>query len=304
MYYTVAMKWHLHCSCNWLERLPPALQPYARLTRLDKPTGTWLLLLPCWWSLALAAAKFPNPWLMFLFAIGAIVMRGAGCVVNDLYDRKIDAMVTRTADRPLASGEIQTHHAIAFLIALLLVGFGILLCFNNFTIWLGAASLALVFIYPLMKRITWWPQLILGFTFNWGALMGWSVVHDMIGLPTIPLYLAGIFWTLGYDTIYAHQDVADDAIIGVKSAARLLGDTSLPWVALFYAIAVLFLMLTGVSADLGKGYYVVLTLAALFAATQLTLWRMDDPANCLSRFKANRDFGLMVLAAIIIGKVF
>ncbi len=288
----------------WFDNLtiPPALQPYARLMRLDKPIGTWLLLLPCWWSLALAAPKFPDLWLMTLFAVGAVVMRGAGCVVNDIADRNLDALVTRTASRPLASGEIKLWQAVVFLVLLLLIGLGILLCLNSFTVWLGAASLILVFTYPLMKRVTWWPQLILGFTFNWGALLGWSAATGAMGLPTIPLYIAGIFWTLGYDTIYAHQDIKDDALIGIKSTARLFGDATLPWVALFYAIAILFLMLTGVSANLGKGYYVVLTLAALFAAAQLFVWKMDDPDNCLKRFRANREFGLLILVAIIIGK--
>jgi 4-hydroxybenzoate polyprenyltransferase len=287
---------------NLIDRFPEALQPYARLIRLDKPIGTWLLLLPCWWSVALAAPKFPDLWFMLLFAIGAIVMRGAGCVVNDITDRKLDIQVTRTATRPLASGEIKLWQAILFLILLLAIGLGILLLFNRFTVWLGATSLILVFLYPLMKRITWWPQLILGFTFNWGALMGWSAVNGTIGLPTLPLYIAGIFWTLGYDTIYAHQDRDDDARVGIKSTALLFGEATLPWVALFYSIAILFLMLTGVSAGLGKGYYIVLTGATLFAALQLFLWRHDEPANCLQRFKSNRDFGLIVLAAIIIGK--
>ena len=178
---------------NLLSHLPSSVQPYARLMRLDKPIGTWLLLLPCWWSIALAAPRVPDLWLMLLFAVGAVVMRGAGCVVNDLYDRKLDAQVARTATRPLASGELGVPQAAALLIGLLLIGFGILLCLNAFTVWLGASSLLLVFVYPLMKRITWWPQLVLGFTFNWGALIGWTAVTGMIGLPTIPLYLAGYF---------------------------------------------------------------------------------------------------------------
>lgn len=289
---------------NWIDRLPSPLQPYLRLMRLDKPIGTWLLLLPCWWSVALAADKYPNLLYLFLFAVGAVVMRAAGCIVNDLYDRNLDSKVARTATRPLASGEIEIWQAVVLLIVLLLIGFGVLVSFNDLTIWVGASSLLLVAIYPAMKRITWWPQLILGFTFNWGALLGWTAVHDFIGLPTIPLYIAGIFWTLGYDTIYAQQDVLDDARVGIKSSALLLGDAVLPWVALFYAIAVLFLMLAGVSANLGKSYYVVLTLAAVFIAVQLTLWRRDDPDNCLNRFCANRDFGLMIFAAIILGKYF
>jgi 4-hydroxybenzoate polyprenyltransferase len=286
---------------GWLDRLPPVVRPYARLMRLDKPIGTWLLVLPCWWSVALASPRYPDLWLMLLFGLGALVMRSAGCIINDLYDRKLDARVVRTASRPLASGEIQVWQAMVLLGVLLLVGFGILACFNRFTVWLGVSSLILVFLYPLMKRLTWWPQLVLGFTFNWGALMGWSAVHDTIGLPTLPLYFAGIFWTLGYDTIYAQQDADDDSRIGIKSTALLFGAATLPWVALFYALVVLFLMLTGVSANLGKGYFVVLTLAAMFAALQMALWRVDDTPNCLKRFCANREFGLLVLVAIIIG---
>ena len=289
-------------NADWTLKLPPFFQPYARLMRLDKPIGTWLLLLPCWWSIALAAPKLPDLWLMFLFAVGAVVMRGAGCVVNDITDRNLDSRVARTATRPLASGELKLWQAIVFLALLLTIGLGILLLLNSFTVWLGAASLILVFCYPLMKRITWWPQLILGFTFNWGALLGWAAVNGSIGLPTIPLYIAGIFWTLGYDTIYAQQDIGDDALVGIRSTARLFGESTLPWVALFYAITILFLMLTGISAELGKSYYFVLMGAGLLAALQLSIWRMNDPTNCQMRFRSNREFGLLVLFAIILGK--
>ncbi len=285
-----------------LPKLPAFAEPYARLMRLDRPIGTWLLLLPCWWSVALASPKIPDMGLMFLFGIGAVVMRGAGCVVNDIYDRKLDAQVERTRDRPLASGAIKLWQAVVFLKVLLLVGLGVLMLFNHFTIGMGLSSLLLVFAYPAMKRITWWPQLFLGFTFNWGALMGWSAVTGFIGLPTIPLYIAGVFWTLGYDTIYAYQDIADDERAGVKSTARLFGDNALPWVALFYALAIIWLAIAGLAAGLGKGFYDVLLGAAVFAAVQLTLWRVKDRENCLKRFNANRDFGLIVLAAIILGK--
>jgi 4-hydroxybenzoate polyprenyltransferase len=287
---------------DWTQKLPVSAQPYARLMRLDKPTGIWLLLLPFSWSLALAADKLPNLWLMLLFAIGAIVMRSAGCIANDIVDRDFDARVARTASRPLASGELALWQAFALLAGLLLIGLGVLLLFNAFTVWLGVSSLILVALYPFMKRFTWWPQLVLGFAFNWGALMGWSAAEGSIGLPTLPLYIAGIFWTLGYDTIYARQDREDDAIVGVKSTALLLGETVLPWVALFYALAVLFLMLSGVSAGLGRGYYVILTMAALFVSAELAFWRTDDADNCQKRFRANTVFGLMVFTAIIIGK--
>jgi 4-hydroxybenzoate polyprenyltransferase len=243
--------------------------------RLDKPIGTWLLLLPCWWGVALSSSLLPNLWLMFLFAVGAIVMRGAGCVINDIYDRKLDRLVERTRVRPLASGELALWRAVLFLGVLLAVGLGVLLLFNRATIIVGILSLLLVFTYPLMKRVTWWPQLFLGFTFNWGVLLGGCAVTGMIGLPVILAYIAGIFWTLGYDTIYAHQDKRDDADAGIKSTALLFGDESLRWVAFFYALALVFLALAG--------------------------W--SDPENCLCRFKANRDFGLIVFAAIILGKM-
>jgi 4-hydroxybenzoate polyprenyltransferase len=270
--------------------------------RLDKPIGTWLLLLPCWWSIALAAKTIPNIGLMILFGIGALVMRGAGCVINDIYDRKLDAAVERTRDRPLASGEIKLWQAILFLGALLVIGLGILHLLNSLTVGLGIASLFLVVTYPLMKRLTFWPQLFLGFTFNWGALMGWAAVTGMIGLPTIPLYIAGIFWTLGYDTIYAYQDRDDDVRVGIKSTARLLGDKPLPWIALFYMLSLIWLGFAGLAAGLGTIFYYGLIVAAIFALVQMSLWRSSDPANCLRRFVANRDFGFIILASIILGK--
>jgi 4-hydroxybenzoate polyprenyltransferase len=287
----------------WLNRhLPPGLRPYARLLRLDRPIGTWLLLIPCWWGVALACPQGPDLWLMFLFAIGAVVMRGAGCIVNDIYDRKLDMRVERTSVRPLASGEIKMWQAVLCLILLLLIGFGILSLFNRFTVGLGVASIPLILAYPLMKRITWWPQLFLGFTFNWGALMGWSAVTGGLGVPALILYIAGIFWTLGYDTIYAYQDRRDDEQVNIKSTARLLGDKPMPWVTLFYALVILLLALAGWADDLGRSFYILLVGAAAFIAVQLALWHIDEPDNCLRRFRANRNFGLIILAAIILGK--
>jgi 4-hydroxybenzoate polyprenyltransferase len=281
------------------------LRPYARLMRLDAPTGTWLLLIPCWWGVAFSAETLPNLWLMLLFAAGAVVMRGAGCVVNDIYDRELDPTVERTKQRPLASGEISLVQALLFLIALLLAGLGILLLFNRATIIMGVSSLAFVFAYPLMKRVTWWPQLFLGFAFNWGVLMGGFAVTGEIGPSHLFAYIAGIFWTLGYDTIYAHQDARDDAFAGVKSTALLFKDKSPRMVALFYALTIVFLGLAGWAEGdgMGRGYETGLLVAACFAAVQLILWKPDDPENCARRFKANRDFGLIVLAAIVLGKM-
>lgn len=283
--------------------IPERVRPYARLMRLDRPIGTWLLLLPCWWSVALASVGLPNPWLIFFFGIGAVVMRGAGCIINDIYDRRLDQKVERTRIRPLASGEIKLWQAAIFLGLLFAIGFIILLQFNRFAALVGALSLILVAIYPLMKRITWWPQLFLGFTFNWGALMGWAAVRGRIDAPALILYAAGIFWTLGYDTIYAHQDKRDDELVGIKSSARLLGAQSWPWVAFFYITAIAFLAYSAKAAHLSLWFYFVLIAAVAFMAAQLALWKMDDPENCLIRFRANRDFGLIVLAGIILGRL-
>ncbi len=289
---------------NWIEtKLPEAARPYARLMRLDRPIGTWLLLIPCWWSVMMADGDLPDLWYMLLFALGAVVMRGAGCVINDIYDRKLDAQVERTRTRPLASGEIELGQAGVFLGVLLLIGFGILLMFNRATVLTGIASLALVFTYPLMKRITWWPQLFLGFTFNWGALLGWTAVRGHLGWPAILLYLAGVFWTLGYDTVYAHQDKRDDKTLGIKSTALLFGSRSALWVEIFYGLALLLLAFAGHAAGLGYIYYVVLLIAAAYMIKELFLWKMDDPENCLQRFQSNRDFGFIVLAGIILDRL-
>ncbi|MDR3449495.1 MAG: 4-hydroxybenzoate octaprenyltransferase [Alphaproteobacteria bacterium] len=288
---------------GWVETLPPVVQPYARLMRLDRPIGTWLLLLPCWWGVALASDTFPNLWYMVLFGLGSVIMRGAGCVVNDIYDRNLDRLVERTSIRPLASGEIKLWQACLFLAGLLTLGLGILLLFNKATIILGVSSLILVFTYPLMKRITFWPQLFLGFTFNWGVLLGGMAVQNTLTLPIILAYLAGVLWTLGYDTVYAHQDKRDDELADIKSTALLFGENSLRWVALFYTISLALLALAGWAAGLGQIYHWGLIVAACYALVRLILWKMDDPASCLSCFKSNRDFGLIILLAIILDKL-
>lgn len=289
---------------NWIDRyLPVFTRTYARLMRVDRPIGTWLLLLPCWWGVALASPHLPDLWLMILFAIGALVMRGAGCVVNDIYDRRLDAMVERTRTRPLASGQIKLWQAVFFLGILLCLGLLVLLLFNGFTVAVGIASLLLVFAYPAMKRITWWPQLFLGFTFNWGALMGWSAVTGGLNTASLLIYAAGVFWTLGYDTIYAHQDKRDDELIGIKSTARLFADNSRPWVTLFYALCLGFLALAGLVVGLGQAFYIALLIAGGFIAIQLAVWNMNSPEDCLLRFHTNRDFGLIILAGIIFGKL-
>ncbi len=290
---------------DWIERLMPApAHPYFRLARIDRPIGTWLLLLPGWWAIALATPGWPSLWLMALFGIGALVMRGAGCVVNDLADRKFDAQVARTATRPIASGAITIPAALIFLVALLGLGLAILLQFNLFAVIVGAISLALIFPYPLMKRITYWPQAFLGLTFNWGALLGWAAVTGRLDPPALTLYAAGFFWTLGYDTIYAHQDKEDDALIGVKSTALLLAANTRPWIALFLTVTVLLLALTGWLAGLAWPYYAGLTVAAAHLAWQTATVDFDNPRDCLKKFKSNRDFGLILLVGIIAGQLF
>ena len=310
---------------TWLERVAPAAAwPYLRLARLDRPIGTWLVLLPGWWSIALAApgpdglgpdglgpdglgpdgpGTGPDIALIALFAVGAVVMRGAGCVVNDIADRDYDARVARTADRPLASGAVSVPRALAFLAVLLIAGLAILLQFNAVAIAVGAASLVLVFPYPLMKRITFWPQAWLGLTFNWGALLGWAAVRGTVEAPALVLYAAGFFWTLGYDTIYAHQDKDDDARIGVKSTALLFGAASRAWIAGFYAAAAALLAAAGWLAALAWPFYLGLAVAAAHLAWQARGVRFDDPKDCLAKFRANRNFGLIVFAAIIAGQL-
>jgi 4-hydroxybenzoate polyprenyltransferase len=289
---------------DWVDRwLPAVARPYARLSRLDRPIGTWLLLFPCWWSTALATDGWPSVWWMALFTIGAVVMRGAGCTVNDILDRDFDGKVGRTRHRPIPSGQVTVTEAIAFLLLQLLLGLAVLLQFPWTAIGLGCLSLVLVFTYPLMKRITWWPQFFLGLAFNWGALMGWTAVHGTLGWPAVMLYVAGIAWTLGYDTIYAHQDKSDDALIGVKSSARRLGAASRPWVGGFYAVTVAGLVAAGLSADLHPVFLLGIAAAAVQMGWQVARWRIDDPADCLVMFKSNRWTGWLVLAAFVAGNV-
>jgi 4-hydroxybenzoate polyprenyltransferase len=274
---------------------PRAWHPYIKLARLDRPIGTWLLLLPCLWSLTLSAGSLSSiNWAYIaLFSLGAVLMRSAGCTINDLWDRKLDAAVERTKARPLPSGEITLRQALVFLSVLLSVSFIILLQFNLFTIGLGVFSLALVATYPLMKRITWWPQLFLGFTFNWGALMGWSAMTGGITLTALLVYTGGIFWTLAYDTIYAHQDKEDDALIGIKSTARLFGKNSRLFVSVFFAAALVFF---GMAAWMESNLLPLLIfLPAGHALWQIWTWKIDNPENCLKIFKSNRFFGLLIL---------
>ena len=289
---------------SWIDRLmPPRARPYLRLMRIDRPIGWWLLLFPCWWSVALAADGWPDARLMILFAAGAVIMRGAGCVLNDIADRNFDARVARTQTRPIASGEISVRQAIVFLGVLLALGLLILIQLNPFAVLVGAASLALVAVYPFAKRITYWPQAVLGLTFNWGALLGWAAVRDELSPPAIALYAAGVFWTLGYDTIYAHQDKEDDIAAGVKSTALKLGDATRPWLFVFYLSFAGGLALAGHLAGLGAAFAVALAAVAAHLCWQAWFVNLADPARCLAVFKSNQVVGWIVLAGIVAGRL-
>ena len=289
---------------NWVDTLaPPWLRPYLRLARADRPIGAWLLLLPCWWSAGLAAVAaghpYPNPWHVLLFFVGAFVMRGAGCTWNDIIDRDLDAQVARTRSRPIPSGQVTVRAAAIFLLAQALIGLAVLVQFNRFTIVVGIGSLAIVAIYPLAKRITWWPQIVLGLAFSWGALMGWAAVFARIDAPALLLYAGAIAWVIGYDTIYAHQDREDDALIGVKSTARLFGKRTRLALTSFYAAAVLLIGLAGAAAGAGPVFVIGCIFFGAHLGWQIEKLNIDDPDLCLRMFKSNREAGLILFAALI-----
>lgn len=290
---------------GWIVRLTPAaLKPYMYLMRLDRPVGVWLLVLPCWWSIALAAdGGWPDVTMLALFAVGAVLMRGAGCVMNDIADRDFDGQVARTAGRPLPAGDVTLPQAIVFLGLLGFLGLAILVQFNTFAIGVGVLSLVSVIIYPYMKRFTYWPQIFLGISFNWGALLGWAAVQGSLDWAPVALYIAGVFWTLGYDTIYAHQDKEDDILVGIKSTALRLGDATPTWLVGFYGVSMALIVLSGWLAGLSAWFYVALAPAAAHLAWQIKSVDIHDPKSCLSRFKSNRDFGLLLFAAIIVGQL-
>jgi len=285
---------------GWLAKLPRGLQDYGLLARLDRPIGTWLLLIPCLWGLAIAGGTETMLWAP-LFAIGAIAMRGAGCTINDMADRDIDRLVERTRARPLASGRLGLREATVFLALQLGVGFVVLLFFPWTAAVIALCSMPFVIAYPFMKRVTYWPQAFLGLTFNWGVLVGYAVVMDGLGLPALLLYMAGIAWTLGYDTIYAHQDKEDDALIGVKSSALALGDQTHAWLYGFYGVMLACLAGAGWAAGLGPLFYMALLPVAGVLAWQVHGLETDEPHDCLMRFRANRGLGLLVLVALLLG---
>jgi len=293
---------------NWVDTLAPAWsRPYLRLARLDRPIGSWLLLLPCWWSAALAAVAAhkaaPSVVQLLLFFVGAFAMRGAGCTWNDIVDRDLDRSVERTRSRPIPSGQVSVFQAGIFLVLQALIGLAVLLSFNTFTIALGIASLAIVAVYPFMKRIIYWPQVVLGLAFSWGALMGWAGSFGRLAVPALLLYAGSIAWVIGYDTIYAHQDREDDALIGIKSTALLFGERTRPMLALFYALAVILCGAAGF--DAGAGAVFALGLAAFAAHLAWQVVRLDiaDADRCLALFKSDRDAGLILFAGLLLDAV-
>jgi 4-hydroxybenzoate polyprenyltransferase len=289
---------------GWVSRLPRAWLPYLLLARADRPIGIWLLFLPGLWGILLPRAAWPETArLIVLFGIGSVVMRAAGCVVNDLWDRDIDRRVARTAARPLASGAIRPRQALVFLAALAGCGLLVLLNLNRLAQELGVASVGLVAVYPAAKRITWWPQLMMGITFGFGAPLGYATASGHIDPALWLLYGAAIFWDLGFDTIYAHQDREDDALAGVHSTARLFGENTRPFLAVCYAAAVALFALAGWAAGCGPWFYSALALPAALLARQVVMLDIHDPARCLALFRANREVGLAFALAILVGAI-
>jgi 4-hydroxybenzoate polyprenyltransferase len=288
---------------NWVDTLaPPWSRPYLRLSRLDRPIGSWLLLMPCWWSAALAAGAHTIgrlPLVVALFFVGAFAMRGAGCTWNDITDRDLDAKVERTRSRPIPAGQVSVPQALAFLVVQALIGFVVLLQFNRLAVATGIASLAIVAVYPFMKRITWWPQVVLGLAFSWGALMGFAVMLGRIDAAALLLYAGSISWVIGYDTIYAHQDAEDDALIGVKSTARLFGARTHQALIVFYAMAVVLIGVAMWLAGAGLPAWIGLAAFAAHLAWQITRLKVGDPALCLRIFKSNRDAGLLLFIGLL-----
>jgi 4-hydroxybenzoate polyprenyltransferase len=289
---------------NWVDRwAPAAAKPYLRLARFDRPIGAWLLLFPAWWSQVLAELSlgrpYPSPWYLALFLVGAFAMRGAGCTYNDIVDRDYDRRVARTAARPIPSGQVSVTAALVFLVLLCFAGFVVLLQLNWFTVALGASSLLLIAVYPFAKRFTFWPQAVLGLTFKWGALVGWAAVTGALALPALVLYVGSVLWTIGYDTIYAHQDKEDDVLVGVKSTALRFGEETPRWLAGFYAGAIILWAAAGLLAGASVIFLMALALAAAQLAWQIRTLDIDDADNCLARFKSNQVVGWVLLGGLV-----
>jgi len=290
---------------NWVDRWAPlALRPYLRLGRFDRPIGTWLLLFPCWWSQTLAevnnGAPYPRLELLLLFAVGALAMRAAGCAYNDYVDREIDAQVARTRSRPIPSGQISPRVALIFIAVMALCGLAVLLTMNTYTIVLAIASLLIVFAYPFAKRFTSYPQIVLGLAFNWGALVGWAAIKGSLSWPPMLLYFGCVLWTVGYDTIYAHQDKEDDALLGLGSTALTFGDNTVSYVGALYGCAVALWLAAGFLAGTHLIYYLAVTLVFLQMAWQVSTLDISNAANCLRRFRSNRDVGIAVFLGLVV----
>ncbi len=279
------------------------MRPYARLARLERPIGWWLLLWPCWWSTALAAdaahRTYPNPWHLALFLVGAIVMRGAGCTYNDIVDRDIDAAVARTRSRPIPAGQVSVTQAKIFMLAQALAGLLVLLQLNWFSVALGVSSILIVAIYPFMKRITDWPQFVLGLAFSWGGLMGWAAAFGRLDWPAVLLYSAAILWTIGYDTIYAHQDKEDDVLVGVRSTARLFGERTKPAITALYVGALVLLAAAYALGHTGPIAYLGLALAALQMGWQIRRLDINDGERCLMLFRSNEQTGWLIFLGLV-----
>jgi 4-hydroxybenzoate polyprenyltransferase len=300
-------------SGHWVYRaLPRRRWPYAQLARWDRPIGWWLLLWPCWWSAAMAGlagagnpavafAPFPNPWHLALFLIGAVAMRGAGCTYNDLVDQGIDEKVARTRSRPLPSGQVTRRQAKLFMAAQAFIGFLVLVQFNLFTVFLGFLSLAVVAVYPFMKRVTDWPQLTLGLAFSWGAWMGWAAIYGSVGWPPALLYAGAILWTIGYDTIYAHQDKEDDALVGVRSTARLFGAKTKPWLVGLYGGSLALIAGAYATAGITPVAYAGLAAAGAHMMRQIRILDIDDADQCLRLFKSNAVVGWLIFGGLLLG---
>ncbi|MGJ4930659.1 4-hydroxybenzoate octaprenyltransferase [Bradyrhizobium sp. HKCCYLS2038] len=293
---------------NWVDTLAPGWsRPYLRLARYDRPIGSWLLLMPCWWSAALAAGISGQlsmlPAWVALYFVGAFAMRGAGCTWNDITDRDLDAKVERTRSRPIPAGQVGVKQALAFLVAQALVGLVVLLQFNRFAIGTGIASLVIVAIYPFMKRITWWPQTVLGLAFSWGALMGFAVAFGRLDATALLLYAGSICWVIAYDTIYAHQDAEDDALIGIKSTARLFAERTHLALVIFYGLAVVLIGAAFLTAHVHVAAWLGLGCFAAHLGWQVRRLDIADPALCLRIFKSNRDAGLLLFVALVVDAV-
>jgi 4-hydroxybenzoate polyprenyltransferase len=293
---------------NWVDtRAPSWSRPYLRLARFDRPIGSWLLLMPCWWSAALAAGVAGHirqlPLTIVLFFVGAFVMRGAGCTWNDITDRDLDALVERTRSRPIPAGQVSVPQAAVFLVVQALIGLSVLLQFSRFAVMTGIASLVIVAIYPFMKRITYWPQIVLGLAFSWGALMGFAVLLGRIDAAALFLYAGSISWVIGYDTIYAHQDAEDDALIGIKSTALLFGARTRSALAAFYATAVVLIGVALALSQAGAFAWIGLAVFAAHLTWQIARLDISDTALCLRVFKSNRDAGLLLFAGLLVDAV-